>query len=71
MLVGLLLKMNGRDWGDKMRRQNLRLDQNEGLSLQRPAYTQYDLYAYRHRHIGGKTGIVKDFFVKSKGRVRK
>lgn len=54
-----------------MRRQDLRLDQNEGLSLQRPAWTQYDLYAYRHRHIGGKTGIIKDFFVKTEGKVGK
>ena len=50
-----------------MQRPELRIDKNEGLSLQRPSWTQDDLHAYRHRHYGGKIGIVKDWFAKRKG----
>ena len=52
-----------------MRATGLRIDKNDRASLQRPSWTQNDLHAYRHRHIGGRVGIIKDHFVKSKGRV--
>ena len=68
--MGLLLKRNERDWGDNMRTAQLRINENEGLSLQRPAWTQYDLHAYKHRHFNGRIGIVKDWFAKRKGAVR-
>jgi len=38
---------------------------NEGLSLLRPAWTQYDLHAYRHIHT--VKGIVKDHFIVTRG----
>lgn len=54
-----------------MNRQDLRFDKNEGLSLQRPAWIQDDLHAYRHRHFGGRRGTVRDYFSKRKGAVGK
>jgi len=54
-----------------MRTAHLRIDKNDKQSLQRPAWTQADLHAYRHRYIGGKIGIIENYFVKSKGLVRK
>ncbi len=49
------------------------LSSNEKESLDRPAWTQNDLHAYRHKHTGRITdtgfGIEyehKDFFVKNK-----
>lgn len=48
------------------------LDKNARQSLQRPAYTGTDLYAFRHRRliIRGRFTVIKDFFVKSKGLIR-
>lgn len=41
------------------------MNKNEGLSLLRPAWTQYDLYAYRHVHT--IKGVAKDHFVRTHG----
>jgi len=38
---------------------------NENESLNRPAWTQYDWYAYNHRHT--LKGVDKDYFIKSCG----
>lgn len=52
-----------------MQHPRIDLDRNAKLSLQRPAYTAGDLYAFRHRHvmIRNRFTVIKDFFVKSKG----
>ena len=50
-----------------MNRQDLRINKNESMSLQRPAWVQDDLHAYHHRHYDGKIGVVKDWFAKRKG----
>lgn len=49
-----------------MRRQDLRIDKNDKQSLQRPAWTQDDLHAYRHRHLQGR--VIENYFTKSKGK---
>ena len=49
-----------------MRRQDLRIDKNDKKSLQRPAWTQDDLHAYRHKHVGGRTGIIENYFNRDK-----
>ena len=40
-------------------------------SLNRPAWTQYDLHAYRHRHVRPREDngdcMLRDYFVKSHG----
>ncbi|KKN19395.1 hypothetical protein LCGC14_0946060 [marine sediment metagenome] len=43
---------------------------NERDSLDRPAWTQADLYAYKHKHhlVAGKYIVEKDYFVKSEGK---
>lgn len=38
---------------------------NEGLSLLRPSWTQYDLHAYRHLRLRDK--IIKDHFIVTRG----
>jgi len=42
---------------------------NNYKSLERPAWTQDNLYAYRNKYCyrNGKYIIIKDYFVKSKG----
>lgn len=52
-----------------MQHSRLDLDRNARQSLQRPAYTADDLYAFRHRHlmIRNRFTVIENFFVKSKG----
>jgi len=38
---------------------------DEKESLNRPAWTQYDLQSYNHKHIIGR--IIKNFYIKLKG----
>lgn len=41
----------------------LQIQNNE--CLDRPSWTQYDLNAYRHKHIRNRT--IKDYYIKTKG----
>lgn len=44
---------------------------DDSRSLNRPAWTQDDLHAYRHKHLTqrhkGWLSIIKDYYVKTKG----
>lgn len=40
------------------------IGKNAGLSLNRPAWIQSDIHAYRHLHIRGH--VIKDYFNKRK-----
>lgn len=51
--------------------QTIQIQDNE-LSLQRPAWTQYNLHAYRDRvrTLRGKVFIEEDYFVKTEGMIK-
>ena len=40
------------------------IGKNAGLSLNRPAWIQSDIHAYKHLHIKGQ--VIKDYFNKQK-----
>ena len=52
-----------------MKDEKIRIHSDE-RSLDRPAWTQDDLHAYRHKHtlVNGKRIIIKDYFVQSEGK---
>lgn len=48
---------------------NVRIHSNS-RSLDRPAWTSTDLYAYKHKHIlvHGKSIVIEDYYVRSGGK---